>query len=186
MAAAVTASAATFTFAFGSSTPIPASPFHMAVGDVITLTRPVPPAPPGFHYNGPGTLSASSSDGTVLAPAGAGSEADGTGFASFKAAHSGTANVSYNEASACPVPNPTMTPSSIPSATPTGVVGVCAATSGSFTVIVDAGVQGVSTAVPATGASGSIGAGLWLLAGGGAVSGAALIRLRAVRHRRRR
>lgn len=185
MAAAATASAATFTFTFGSGTPIPGpdSPLHVAVGDVITLTLPpAPPAPFGFHYSAPGTVSASSSDGAVLAPNGAGSEADGTGFASFKAAHSGTAKVTYDEADACPVPNTTTTPTPAPS----HAAVACGASAGSFTVIVDAGVQGVSTTVPATGASGGFGVGLWLVVGGAAVSGAALIRVGTIRHRRRR
>lgn len=183
--AAATAAAATFTFTFGSGTPIPTSPFHVAVGDVITLTLPpAPPAPSGFHYNGSGTLSATSSDGAVLAPAGAGTEADGSGFASFKAAHSGTAKVSFDEASACPVPNTSTTPTPTASPAQTPQAAVCSASGGSFTVIVDAAVQGVSTTVPATGASGGFGAGLWLVVAGAAASCAALIRVRPARHHR--
>lgn len=184
VAVAATASAATFTFSFGAGTPIPPSPFHMAVGDVVTLTLPpAPPAPSGFHYDAPGTLSASSSNGAVLTPAGSGTEADGTGFASFKAAHSGTAKVSYSESSACPVPNSTTPPPS-PGPTQTPVSLVCGASAGSVTVIVDAGVQGVSTTVPATGASGSFGAGLWLVLAGAALSCTAVFRFRATRHTR--
>lgn len=199
VATTVIASAATYSF---STTALPPAPFHLAVGDELTLSAspPVlPPPPPGMMYTGPATASMpSTGDTAILAPVSATFDAGGVAHATFHAVHAGTANVFIASDSPCLISIPstatttvtttitssstTTTRTSTSTSTAAGS-GVCAADATRWQVIVDASVQGASTSVPSAGAASVPWPGVGLLLAGMALLVAVVAR-RDTRNRR--
>lgn len=178
-AGAMSVSAATYNFGVGAT---PASPFHMAVGDFITLAVPPPPVqtppPRATVTQEPAVdLSTTAQDAAVLARVSEGHDSSGNVVATFEALRAGTASILRDESSLCYIvggsattsstSRTAVTPATSGSATTSatsssstassvtsGSSGVCAATASQFlAVIVDVRVQGASTSVPAAGAS---------------------------------
>ena len=197
--ATMTAVAATDSFSVAA---LPPSPFHLVVGDQLTLSDspPVlPPPPPGQMYTGPATASMpSTSDTTILTPSSTSVDASGVARATFQAIHAGTADVVIPYDSPCLISIPstattTVTTTVISSSTTTtrtstststaAASGVCAAGLIKWQVIVDAGVQGASTSVPAAGVGSVPWPGVGLLFAGMAVVVAVIAR-RDTRNRR--
>ena len=199
-AATMTAFAATYSFA---TTALPQSPFHLVVGDELTVSE-FPPVlsspPPGTVYVGTSTTHPPGTDnGAVLAPLSSGVDAAGVARTTFQAVHAGTAHVIVESDTPCLASIPstattTLTTAITSSSTTTtrtstststaGGSGVCGVSIGpALEVIVDASVQGASTAVPAAGAASVPWPGVGLLFAGMAVLVAVLAR-RDARNRR--
>lgn len=187
----MTAFAATYSF---STTALPRPPFHLVVGDELTLSASpavLPPPPPGMMYAGPATASLpGTSDPTILARISTSIDAAGVAQSTFQAIHAGTANVLLTSGTPCLVSIPststltvttTITSSTTTTRTSTSTStasgsGVCGAVATTWEVIVDASVQGASTAVPAAGAGSVPWSGVGVLFAGMAVVVAVLAR----------
>lgn len=191
-ATGMTAFAASYSF---STTALPPSPFHLVVGDELTVSEytPVLPSPPaGMVYVGtrppdpPGT-----DNGAVLAPLSSGVDAAGVARTTFQAAHAGTAHVMVTSDTPCLMSIPSTATTTVTttissssttttrtsSSTTTAGGGACPSSIGpALAVIVDASVHGASTTVPAAGAASVPWAGVGVLFAGMAVVVAVLAR----------
>lgn len=192
-ATTMTAFAATYSF---STTALPPSPFHLVVGDELTVSQfpPVlPPPPPGMVYVGTATTHPPATDnGAVLAPVSSGVDAAGVARTTFQAVHAGTAHVIVDSDTPCLASIPstattTLTTTITSSSTTTtqtstststaAASGICGVSIGpALEVVVDASVQGASTAVPAAGAGSVPWSGVGVLFAGMAVVVAVLAR----------
>ena len=199
-AISTTALAATYSF---SNAALPQSPFHLVVGDQLTLSSspPVLPSPPpGMVYVGTPTPHPLTTDNpAVLATISSSVGASGVVVDTFQAVHSGTAHVEGVSAPPCLMSIPSTTTTTVTSTitasstttTQTSTSTRTAASSGEcaisegpvLTVIVDASVQGASTTVPAAGAASVPWPGVGLLFAGMGVVTAVLAR-RDTRNRR--